>query len=137
MESTDTPTTIETEEFQLTGWNEEFLPGNRPLLFGIMVNKAAKVTEHYISDLYWDAMWLNERLHDAGSFYWAARSWGCNMGTDPTLVGYGMDGTDQTFEMYRVDVFSRKGMWFARFTRIFDATTAEMLPDLPKKEASK
>jgi hypothetical protein len=46
------------------------------------------------------------------TFYWAPRTGGTDIGTDPTLVGT----PDEGKVLYRVDLFCERGLWSVRFT---------------------
>jgi hypothetical protein len=85
-----TTTTMETHS--ILSWSG--LPMNltdiRQGVFGHLARLAAPIIEHYHSDLYWDAMWIEKHLTaDAGdtfSFYFSIDNCGTLIGTDAELV---------------------------------------------------
>jgi hypothetical protein len=123
---------IEIED--LGGFYDEFQASLLAPLFGAMVRRARLVTEHYHGDLFHDATWLREHVKGETSFYWAPRTFGANIGTDPKFVGYGYDGRDDEMHFYRVDIGQRlrsgkpSGMWQATFTRCEPGECEDLTP---------
>lgn len=59
----------------------------RQFVFAEMVKLAAPVLTHYHSDLYHDALWLNEHVNGTRAvFAWSFNGTGTTIGTDETLV---------------------------------------------------
>jgi hypothetical protein len=123
---------------ELGGWFEEFRPAFHAKLFGAMVRRSRLVTEHYHSDLFHDAGWMQKYVTGEMSFYWAPRTFGSNIGTEPSLVGYGFTERDTTMHFYRVDVHQKvrngkaTGMWYATFTRCDPADCEDLTPEESK-----
>jgi hypothetical protein len=132
-QTVDTPAPgVEVED--LGGWFDQFQPAMHAALFGAMVRRSRLVVERYHGDLFHDARWIGEHAQGETSFYWAPRTFGANIGTDPTLVGYGYGSRDDEMHFYRIDVHERvrngkkTGMWQATFTRCNPATCEDLTP---------
>jgi hypothetical protein len=123
---------VEVEE--LGGWCEEFPPAFLAKLFGAMVRRSRLVTEQYHSDLFHDSGWIEKHVSGEMSFYWAPRTFGTHIGTDPKLVGHGYGSRHETMHFYRVDVHEKvrngkpTGMWHATFTRCDPAQCEDLTP---------
>lgn len=124
---------IEIED--LGGFYDEFQPAMLAKLFGAMVRRSRLVIEHYHGDLFHDARWITEHVKGEMSFYWAPRSFGANIGTDPKLVGYGWGSRYDEMHFYRVDIAERirsgkpSGMWQATFTRCDPNECEDLTPE--------
>jgi hypothetical protein len=116
----------ETETVDLYGWVRFDDPGAadtiRAALFGAMLDRAG-VVERYRSDLYRDALWVNQYVTGPITFYFVVRQWGTHIGTDADCMRAthtAMGGT-----LYRVELLDDgdrhtsadgRSRWFARFT---------------------
>lgn len=86
-------TTTETPSY-LAGWaSSDDTPeqsaerlGVRQRTFGRLVDLAHDIVEHYRSDFYHDAQWLEKHLVGPMTFYYGADSYGTAIGTDRDLV---------------------------------------------------
>jgi hypothetical protein len=104
-------TAADGEAIRLTGWFEQINDSVRALLFGELLKRAQPI-EHYPSDLYHDAHWIAEHVTGAMTFYWAARTWGSDIGTDRDLVAAAAAGK----VVYRVELTCDRGEWSVAFT---------------------
>jgi hypothetical protein len=78
-----TPGTIETVRLTNGDFKEEGEARSiRALLFGAMLDRAEPIVQHYRSDLYHDALWINEFIHGEFTWYWMLRQHGTHVGTD-------------------------------------------------------
>jgi hypothetical protein len=124
MPDVDTTVTGETFTVRLSGWHP-FNDGVRALLFGHMVKLAVPVVQHYHSDLYHDARWLEENVSGPTEFDWLVRPSGTNI-AGTAKIGVEI-GAGETARFYRVRVFSDpgryeprddEGNWHVTFTRV-------------------
>ena len=75
----------------------------RPRVFGILADIAWPVVNNYRSDLYHDAMWLNENLSVPDCFYFAVDKSGTSIGTASALVSLRCNSRDsQMFQVWLV-----------------------------------
>lgn len=75
----------------------------RPRIFGILADIAWPVVYNYRSDLYHDAMWLNENLSGPDCFYFAVDESGTSIGTDPALISLRCHSRDsQMFQVWLI-----------------------------------
>ena len=59
------------------------------LLWEALLERALPVVEHYRSDLYWDAQWLDKYVTGPEEFYFGVHKYGTHIGTDLELIkGY-------------------------------------------------
>lgn len=132
-----------TETVRLYGWTT-FEDGQRPiraLLFGEMVRRATPLMHQFQSDLFHDAVWLEDRLLGEQSFDWLVRPSGTNLSDEPdpaknmAHIGVGI-GPGDTAVFYRVRLWCDKGnyparpegYWCADFTSVpLDAVKAGYL----------
>lgn len=57
-------------------------------VFGQLVKLAQPVITDYRSDLYWDAVWLQENMTGSEfTFFWGVRKYGTHIGQDSALIG--------------------------------------------------
>ena len=71
---------------QTIGADNDNLEVLRPRVFGILADIAWPVVNNYRSDLYHDAMWLNDYLSLNSYFYFSVDNSGTSIGTDDTLI---------------------------------------------------
>lgn len=80
----------------LAGWGDDMERlGVRQRTFGHLVRLALPYIEHYHSDLYHDAKWLEKYLTPGEPFYYGVDAWGTDIGTDRNLV----------------EAFNRENLW--------------------------
>jgi hypothetical protein len=82
------------------------------LMFGKLVDLSIEVVQHYRSDYYHDAKWIQEHVDGPSTFYYGFREWGTSIGTDPKLVAYGND------KLFRVDLVLSEHEWFVVLTEM-------------------
>lgn len=71
----------------------------RAHLFGSLVKRAQEVVQSYVSDLYYDAMWLNDHVDGTNAtFFYSVRQMGTTIGQNVDLVAYGAE------KLYRIDI---------------------------------
>jgi len=105
----DAMTTTETTTHRLTGWDEDWNTigtSVKALLFGKLMDEAVSVIDHYRSDWYHDALWIERNVTGPTSFYFGMREFGTSIGHDRTAVMYGNDVT------YAVTLSVDGGEWF-------------------------
>lgn len=119
-------TVTTTEKVRLYGWIDDFAEGARPIraiLFGEMVRRATPIMEHFQSDLFHDAIWINENVNGVTAFDWLIRPSGTNLSAnpDPTLndarIGVKI-GAGEGAAFYRIELISEDGYWSALFTNV-------------------
>lgn len=115
-----------TTRIRLYGYVDNFAEGSRPiraLLFGEMVRRAMPVMHEYQSDLFHDALWIEEYVNGPTTFDWLIRPSGTNLSTHPdpsqnmARIGVRIGAGDGAV-FYVVNVDVDRGMWFATFTEI-------------------
>lgn len=85
----------------------------RAKLFGVLVQLAAPVVEHYHGDLYHDVHWLDEHVEGPMHFFYGIRDTGTGIGTDRDLV------TSHNTLAWRIDLtVSPRGKWEVHLTAI-------------------
>lgn len=97
-------------------WAELHFP-IKSLLFGHMVKLATRVVHQYQSDLFHDAMWLNEQTGPV-EFEWLIRPSGTNLNETARIAV--KIGAGETAQFWRVRLFDKdgRGDWCATFTRV-------------------
>lgn len=101
---------VETVHQQLSGWGafEGSIAGScRALIMGELVKLAAPFVEHYHSDFYHDAMWLQANVRGECEFYFSFDECGTYLSENPLLGlnrkhGYACEVTNP----------DGRGMWF-------------------------
>ncbi len=123
-ETTTTPETV-----RLAGWGtfDDLQHAIRARLFGEMVTRAMPLIEHYASDLYHDAHWIDKYVNGETTFYFAPRTWGSHIGecgdtirslvVDDHFVCYRVDITCNDTGWHAVGDLRPNGSWFATFTK--------------------
>lgn len=95
---------------RLYGWEPDWTRAKRPvlaLLFGEMVRRATPIMREYQSDLYHDALWMEQHLTPGKSFDWLIRPSGTNLSDEPDThknnahIGVRI-GAGDTAVLYRV-----------------------------------
>lgn len=85
----------------------------RAKLFGVLVQLAAPVVEHYHGDLYHDVQWLDDHVNGPMYFYYGVRDTGTGIGTDRDLV------VNHNTNAWRVDLtVTPNGRWEAHLIPI-------------------
>jgi hypothetical protein len=112
---------------RLYGWEPNWAQAKRPvlaLLFGHMVRRATPVMHEYQSDLYHDALWLEQHCVPGTSFDWLVRPSGTNLSTHPDThqncahIGVRI-GAGPGAVLYRVTLRDDgDGQYFADFTEV-------------------
>jgi hypothetical protein len=75
------------EDKTLTRLGGEYHIGRaRASLFGVLADLAWPHVEHYRSDLYHDAQWLEHYVQEPCEFYFGCDAWGTAIGMDKDLV---------------------------------------------------
>lgn len=121
----------EPERVRLWGYNDGpgFAHADRPtdadtasarrstlaLLYGAMVDRAG-IIQHYRSDLYHDALWLDREIHDATTFWWAPYQSGTNIGHLGDDLFRAQRAVNPDRPWYIIDLVRERGLWFAIFT---------------------
>lgn len=73
---------------RLWGWSEEINTSVKAILFGELVSLAAPIQEHYQSDLYHDALWVNEFVTGPCTFWFSVGPWGTSIDNSEALVAW-------------------------------------------------
>jgi len=112
---TEQPTT---ETVRLTGWMsfEDGATSIRALLFGALVDRAILVVQHYRSDLFHDALWIDEFVTGPTTFDYVVRESGTNLG-ESAKVWVSISAGDAA-KFYRVELVEDGGLWSAVFTDV-------------------
>lgn len=86
----------------------------RAKLFGVMVQLATPLIEHYHGDLYRDAEWVRTYVTEPTTFYYGAGKFGTNIGVDRRYVEYA-----HTDHLWLIDVLhTDEGIWLADIERL-------------------
>lgn len=85
----------------------------RALLFGAMLQRAAPVLKHYRSDLYHDALWVDDHITDAMTWTWLVRECGTNLGDDADLRVEAGVGAEAAY--YRLTFAEVRHCWQVTF----------------------
>lgn len=116
-------TTTRTEKVRLTGWGtfDELGRSIKALLFGEMVKRATPVVEQYHSDLFHDALWINETVTGPTTIDFLVRTSGTNTGLagvvpNSAVIGVEIGAPGGVF--YEIELVTENGMWSAIFTQI-------------------
>lgn len=113
-------TTAAPAHVPLYSCDEKFATVARPvraLLFGEMVRRAAPIMEHYQSDLFHDAMWINENVHGECAFDWSIRPTGTCLSDSPDPATNDV-AIAAAAVRYRVELVIERSTWTAIFTRV-------------------
>lgn len=103
----------------LYGWEEEISTAVRALLFGTMVRRAIGVTEHYLSDLYHDARFLDDHVHGACEFLFMVREWGTDIGSNvKAQMAINPVPTSEKRIAYRVTLSVDGGQWSVTYDEL-------------------
>jgi hypothetical protein len=106
-----TPPTVPASTF--LRYDDEITDSVRAALFGVLVQLAAPVVEHYQGDLYHDVHWIDRHVTGPASFYYGVRDTGTGIGSDRQLV------TDHNTQAWQIDLtVSARGKWDTTVTRI-------------------
>ncbi len=103
-------TATETTTHRLTGRDEDWASigtSVKALLFGKLLDLASSTVEHYRSDFFHDACWIEKHVHGPTVFFFGFRQWGTSIGTDRQAVAYGNDVA------YSIVLTSDRGDWYA------------------------
>lgn len=112
-------TTTETNEPQTTfllsdeSMSEGTLEGVRATLFEVLLKLTQGRVEHYLSDLYHDAIWLKEQVSGPTVFFYGLRDSGTDLSDDEAHVRI------INKKVWRVELTrSNIGRWSATTTRL-------------------
>jgi hypothetical protein len=97
-----TPGTVETVRLTSGSFKEEGDARSiRALLFGAMLDRAELIVQHYRSDLFHDALWIEKHVTGEFSWYWMLRKHGTHVGTDlsDALAVFGRDDVNIYFKV--------------------------------------
>jgi hypothetical protein len=92
----------------------------RALLFGAMLDKAEPIVQHYRSDLYHDALWIDKHVNGEFTWYWMLRKHGTHVGTDlsDAVAVFGRDDFNVYYKVTLVrDRLARWNVIFEELTR--------------------
>lgn len=102
----------------------------RALLFGAMVERARPVVQHYLSDLYHDAVWVSEHVVGATEFLWMVRENGTDLG-ELAQVQERISSREPRV-LYHVALTEERGTWWATFTTLVAVTSdGQVVPPPP------
>lgn len=90
----------------------------RALLFGEMVKRAIPVVQHYYSDLFHDAEWLQENVTGERTFLWMVRFSGTNI-DESAQAQERISGRDPRV-LYHVSLVDDNGTWSVTFTTLVE-----------------
>lgn len=101
---------VETIHQQLSGWGafEGSIAGScRAMILGQLIKLAAPHVEHYHSDFYHDAMWIQANVRGECLFYFSFDDYGTDLSEDALIGLYRQHG-------YTCEVTNTngRGMWF-------------------------
>jgi hypothetical protein len=96
----------------------------RAFVFGEMVELANGRVNQYRSDLYHDALWLNEFLKEEMQFDWVVREWGTFIGT--SAANYGISDKDLK---YRFEIINDNGRWSVNIYQSVPLVSTVNVPD--------
>ena len=109
---------------------EEYKGSIRALTFGVMVELSDGVIQHYQSDLYHDAKWLEQNLVGPMSFEWVARESGTFIGASAETCD--LDQWAGAIK-YRFELLNEENKWKLRVYR----STPDYHDELPVKDCDK
>jgi hypothetical protein len=108
---TDTIPTVPATTF--LRFDDEINDSVRAALFGVLVELAAPVVEHYRGDLYHDVHWIDRHATGPLRFYYGVRDTGTGIGTDRDLV------VNHNTLAWQVDLtVNARGKWESNLVRI-------------------
>lgn len=108
------------QEISLAGWgNDPIHVGVPQRVFGELLKLAIPTVENYHSDIYWDAMWLNETIQrgtEGLTFWYGVRDNGTHTITRSGLLDAVLNCWPG-IQLYSIAVVNNDGMWVMLISR--------------------
>lgn len=100
----------------------------KALTFGILVELSEGRIENYRSDLWHDALWIEQYITGPTTFEWVVRDWGTHIGEAAAGFNYDVFGSSETVIKYRFEIEDNDGRWKIV---IWEASPVRDLPNVP------